>query len=251
MSTQKLAVLIATVLLFGLILVLLIVFPRNGADHSIPDTSPTEDTPHVQTPAPDTSPTEDTPQPPAPEKPVIYLYPTEKTEITVALDYDGVLDYTYPAYNGGWHVTAYPDGTIINRSDNREYSYLFWEGHGAAKYDFSRGFVIPGCDTEKFLRETLENIGLVPIGLVPREYNEFIVYWLPKMKDNAFNLIAFQQEAYTDGARLSISPEPDSVLRVFMAYKSLNAPVEIPPQELGAFTREGFTVIEWGGSEVK
>jgi hypothetical protein len=35
-----------------------------------------------------------------------------------------------------------------------------------------------------------------------------------------------------------------------MAYKPLEAPVDVPPQELAAFTRTGFTVIEWGGCEV-
>lgn len=183
---------------------------------------------------------------PAPEKPVIYLYPTEETEIEVQLSYDGVLDYTYPAYDGGWRVRAYPDGTIVNHADGRAYSYLFWEGHGAAEYDFSRGFVVSGHETEAFLQRKLAHMGLLP-----KEYNEFIVYWVPRMKDNAYNLIAFQQEAYTDGARLTISPQPDSLLRVFMAYKRLSEPIEVPPQVFEPFVRVGFTVVEWGGSEVR
>ena len=39
------------------------------------------------------------------------------------------------------------------------------------------------------------------MGLTPREYNEFIVYWLSKMQHNAYNLIAFQGSEYTDHAR--------------------------------------------------
>ena len=31
------------------------------------------------------------------EKPVIYLYPEEETEVTVKLDYNGTLTSTYPA----------------------------------------------------------------------------------------------------------------------------------------------------------
>ena len=61
-------------------------------------------------------------------KPVIYLYPTEPTVVLVELRYNGVLDFAYPEYNNGWEVTAYPDGTLVNHFDNREYSYLFWEG---------------------------------------------------------------------------------------------------------------------------
>ncbi len=34
----------------------------------------------------------------------------------------------------------------------------------------------------------------------PKEHNEFIVYWLPRMQDNAYNLISFQSEACTDAA---------------------------------------------------
>ena len=42
-----------------------------------------------------------------------------------------------------------------------------------------------------------------------------------------------------------------SVLRVFMAYKKLNKPVEIEKPDIKEFHRRGFTVVEWGGTEVK
>lgn len=35
------------------------------------------------------------------EKPVIYLYPEQETEVEVQLDYDGTLICTYPEYNTG------------------------------------------------------------------------------------------------------------------------------------------------------
>ena len=92
---------------------------------------------------------------------------------------------------------------------------------------------------------------LAEIGLTPREYNEFIVYWLPKMQDNPYNLISFQSEAYTDAAKLDIDPTPDSVLRVFMAWKPLGRPQNIEPQTFASFERNGFTVVEWGGCEGK
>ena len=83
------------------------------------------------------------------------------------------------------------------------------------------------------------------------EAEEFIVYWLPRMQNNAYNLISFQTEAYTSLAQLEIAPAPDSLLRVFMAYRPLNAPVEVPPQRFEAFVRTGFTAVEWGGAEVR
>ena len=178
------------------------------------------------------------------EKPVIYLYPEEKTDVSVNLDYNGELIVTYPQYNGSWTVTAMPDGTLYDENGN-EYSYLFWEGIADIEYDFSKGFCVKGEDTVEFLRYALSELGLTP-----REYNEFIVYWLPRMQDNKYNIISFQSDCYTDSAVLSVSPEPDTVIRVFMAYYPSDTVVEIEAQELSAPQREGFTVIEWGGTKV-
>ena len=177
-------------------------------------------------------------------KPVIYLYPEEETEVTVRLDYDGELTCTYPAYEDGWTVTAAPDGTLRDEA-GQTYSYLYWEGVARTEYDFSRGFCVPGADTAAFLEDALSRLGLTR-----REANEFIVYWLPRMEPSPYNLIAFQAEAYTDHARLTVTPEPDSLLRVFMAWKPLEAPADLPAQELPAFKRTGFTVVEWGGAEL-
>ena len=177
-------------------------------------------------------------------KPVIYLYPEETTEVSVEVDCP--LTVTYPTYNEGWTVTAEPDGTLTNHADGREYSYLFWEGEGYGEMDFSDGFVVKGEDTVSFLQDKLSEMGMTP-----REYNEFIVYWLTYMQDNPYNLISFQWDNYAESAKLNITPEPDNMLRVFMAFKALDEPVEVPEQELPVLNREGFTVVEWGGTEVK
>ena len=179
------------------------------------------------------------------EKPVIYLYPEKEMEVKVQLDYDGKLVCTYPEYDNGWNVVAQPDGTLCDYS-GKTYSYLFWEGNTHATYDFSKGFVVKGSETAEFLEEKLSEIGLNP-----KETNEFIVYWLPRMQENKYNLITFQTKAYTDVAKLHITPEPDSILRVFMAYKELEEPIEIEKPAIAPFERKGFTVVEWGGTEVK
>ena len=167
-------------------------------------------------------------------------------DVSVKLDYAGDLTVTYPTYDGGWQVTAQPDGTLTNHADGLEYSYLFWEGNGQLEVDFSEGFVVKGEDTAAFLQKTLSDMGLTP-----KEYNDFIVYWLPFMQENAYNLISFQQENYTEQAKLDIHPAPDSVLRVFMAFRSLEKTIEVKPQEFQPFERNGFTVVEWGATEVK
>ena len=175
-------------------------------------------------------------------KPVIYLYPEKETEVSVRLDYDGTLTCAYPAYDGGWTVTAQPGG-ILTDAEGRTYNYLYWEGITQTEYDFSQGFCVPGEDAAAFLEDALTQLGLTR-----REANEFLVYWLPQMEPNPYNLIAFQSAAYTNRARLTVTPEPDSVLRVFMAWKSLDAPAEIPEQDLPAFDRTGFALVEWGGA---
>lgn len=176
------------------------------------------------------------------EKPVIYLYPETTMDIEVKLEYNGRLTCTYPEYQDGWTVTAHPDGTLTDQS-GKAYNYLYWEGTSHAEYDFSEGFCVAGKDTAAFLEAALEQLGLTR-----REANEFIIYWLPRMQSNAYNLISFQTDAYTDNAALNITPAPDSVIRVFMAWKALEQPVDIEPQDLISTERIGFTVVEWGGA---
>ena len=177
-------------------------------------------------------------------KPVIYLYPTEETEVSVQVQLNGHLTCTYPAYQDGWKVVAEPDGTLTDAA-GMTYHYLYWEGETLAEYDFSEGFCVPGKDTAAFLEQALSQLGLTR-----REANEFIVYWLPLMEANAYNVISFQQERYTQSAKLEISPEPDTLIRVFMAWKPSDAPVEQKPQTLTAPERIGFTAVEWGGTIV-
>ena len=176
------------------------------------------------------------------KKPVIYLYPEEKTAVSVDLDYAGELTCTYPEYENGWKVIAEPDGTLYD-ANGKEYNYLYWEGKQTAKMDMSKGFVVAGKDSAQFLEDSLAKLGLTR-----KEANEFIVYWLPILQENAWNLISFQGKAYTDTAVLKINPQPDTVIRVFMAVQPLDAYKEVEEQTLTAPERKGFTVVEWGGT---
>lgn len=184
------------------------------------------------------------PDPNACYKPVVYLYPEKETEVSVDLMLDGRLTCTYPAYNKGWKVTAFPDGTLIDEK-GQSYNYLYWEGETNVQYDLSEGFCVKGEETVAFLENALEQLGLTR-----REANEFIVYWLPLMEQNPYNIISFQSDIYTDAAKLQIAPMPDAMIRVFMAWKKSDFFIELPKQELSAVGREGFTVVEWGGTEL-
>lgn len=175
-------------------------------------------------------------------KPVIYLYPEDITDVSVKLDYNGTLTITEPEYGDGWNVTAYPDGRII--ADGKEYPYLFWEGKKAYELDENAGFCVSGSDTESFLLEKLSYLGLNE-----GEAADFMEFWLPHMEKNAYNIIRFHGEDYTDNAVLDISPLPDTVIRVYMTFTASDEYVDIAPQTLEAAPeRSGFTVVEWGGS---
>ena len=186
---------------------------------------------------------------PTVDKPVIYLYPPQEEAVTVRLDFAGKLTADYPSFDqklGGWLVTAFPDGHLIDPRDGREYSYLFWEGEHRTDWDLSTGFVVRGSDTRQFLQDTLPKLGLTP-----REYNEFIVYWYPKLQASRFNLIHFAGREYTDTAVLNVTPSPDSVIRVFMVWEPLATEISLPSQVFPPVNRHGFTVVEWGGTEVR
>ena len=57
------------------------------------------------------------------------------------------------------------------------------------------------------------------------------------------------EEQYEELAPLTVTPEPDSVVRVHMVSLPLDEPIEIPEQELTPMERTGFTVVEWGGTD--
>lgn len=185
------------------------------------------------------------PDPEAAYKPVIYLYPGEVIDVSVLLPIKGKLTCTYPAYQDGWSVTAAPDGTLTDAA-GQTYNYLYWEGLLNTQYDMEQGFCVKGADTAAFLEDALAKLGLTR-----REANEFIVYWLPMMEQNPYNIIFFQTDAYTDAAPLAITPAPDTLIRVFMAWQPSDTPVTLPSQELTAPTRTGFTVVEWGGAQIQ
>lgn len=176
------------------------------------------------------------------KKPIIYLYPEQIQETEVTLNVSGKLTTTYPKYDNGWQVTAHPNGDIIHNG-NRYYG-LYWESLGDYQYKLDTGFVIGKNDLVPFLEQTLSDLGLNY-----KERQEFIVYWLPELEQSEYNLIHFSTTDYVENARLTISPEPDTLIRIFMVCKPLDKSQDIVNQILPPMPeRCGFTVVEWGGS---
>lgn len=178
-------------------------------------------------------------------KPIIYLYPEKEEKVEVKINKKEILTHTYPKYNEGWNVTAHPDGTLED-GNGRKYYALYWEGLYKVDIDKTKGFCVKGEDTIKFLEEKLEKLGLNE-----REAEEFIVYWLPQLENNEYNYIYFKQtEEVNDITGLDISPKPDTLIRILMVFKPLNKKIKVEEQEIVTPSREGFTVVEWGGSKI-
>jgi hypothetical protein len=176
-------------------------------------------------------------------KPVIYLYPTQSEKISVKLNPLGGFTYSEPAYNSGWNVIADPQSNITNLADGKIYPYLFWEGRGGMYQTPDRGFVIKQTEVHGFLQTKLRELGLNN-----KESADFMQFWEPKMQGAPYYFVTFMGNNIMDElAPLSVSPKPDTVIRILMDFKPLNQPISVEGYSIRTPARKGFTVVEWGG----
>ena len=179
-------------------------------------------------------------------KPVIYLYPEETMDISVQLKIKNSKFTTiYPKFNkkNTWNVKAKPNGDILIK--DKTYPYLFWEADSYAPQETNEGFIVSEENAEKFLEEKLDILGLNE-----KEKTDFITYWLPVLLRNKLSICSFQSKKFFDNFELNITPKPDSMIRVFLTIKKLERPINIREQKLESVERKGFTVVEWGGSDI-
>ncbi len=181
-------------------------------------------------------------------KPVIYLYPTKDTKVDVKLVNDTLITCSYPKYIDGWSVLAKPNGDLTYLSTGRSLYSLYYESNNIVDFNVTNeGFVVKGEDAISFLEEKLEILGLNE-----HEAEEFIIYWLPKLEANEYNYIRFATKEEIDANMpLEVNPNPDSVIRVLMTYKGLKTPFSVKEQVLETPKRDGFVLVEWGGTEIK
>lgn len=180
-------------------------------------------------------------------KPVIYCYPTQAQQISIQVALKGEMTHSYPHYpTTGWSIWATPDGTLKDEKTGQTYPYLFWEGESTYRYTLDEGTVIAGKQSAAFLEQQLAHLGLNR-----REATDFITYWLPELERSPYNLIHFSTTAYAEQAPLHITPAPETLIRVFMVYQPLGAPIVVAPQTLPKVERQGYTVVEWGGKQAQ
>lgn len=176
-------------------------------------------------------------------KPVLYLYSKEKTEVTISFERPEDLLTTYPKYSTNWQVTALPNGDLYDKKGNYYYA-LFWDEKNNTNQQFTEGFYVTKDTAIIFLETTLDKIGLSP-----REKNEFIMYWLPILEKNQKSVVNYTlTEERNKQNKLTIVPEPDSILRVAINIKKVSKKINIKEQKLPHFNRNGFSAVEWGGT---
>ena len=190
------------------------------------------------------------------KKPVLYLYPTRTMGLSVSLDYEGTLTYTYPTpqarVDGGvtWQVTAAPDGDLTDAS-GRHYPSLFWEGEEPAILAQNEGFVVEADAAAAFLEDKLSTLGLSE-----REAAEFITFWGPRIAERGRALVTFASEEFARKAvyrftDLSSGAEivPDTFIRVYIVVGDVPQAAVREQKLVPAPARTGFTAVEWGGTE--
>lgn len=181
--------------------------------------------------------------PPLDYKPVIYLYPTTPTDVTVIYENDENLVTTYPKYNDAWRVHADVDGTLTDARGRRYYALFFDEVRTHA-VNFTEGFYVTSESALSFLEEKLAYLGFTE-----REANEFIMFWLPVLERNGQSVVYFEQTSEREAeCPLTVTPASDSTLRVMIHIKKVHEPIYLPEQTLEPFERRGFTLVEWGGT---
>lgn len=184
-------------------------------------------------------------------KPVIYLYPKEKTLVDVKVTMqEGKVVISDPLYDNafkGWDdVLAYPDGTLFLKG--QRYHELFYETVVKGVVAPKNGLIIPREKLEENLRRITTSLGLNSF-----EQQEFLDYWLPELKSLNSRYILFS--LLDDGTKkriddVEITPKPDTFIYLAAYFKPLQELIEIeslilpvtPPE------RVGFTAVEWGGT---
>jgi PKD repeat protein len=183
------------------------------------------------------------PTPPLSAKPVIYLYPTKTEQVNVKVNPIDGFTKTDPSYGSGWNVVATPNSVLTNLSDGKTYPYLFWEGINEIADTPQEGFVVAQSDIPALLTQKL-----ALFGLNAQERADFLAFWVPRLSQAPYYFITFTPRSEIDRmAPLSITPQPDTIIRVLMDYKPLDKPISVEPLQITPTGRNGFTVVEWGG----
>ncbi|MCH2233253.1 MAG: hypothetical protein MK078_03285 [Crocinitomicaceae bacterium] len=188
------------------------------------------------------------------DKPVIYCYSEDPISVNLKLGFKSDLTFTYPQYKEGWRFEVDQKGIT---AEGKEYPYLFWEGktdeltYNVGLENEIEGYIVNTDTVVSFLENTLS-----AFGLNQNEKTDFITFWGPRMVGMEYALVQFQtNDLYAQNiASINCEPRPDAMFRLFMNFTPLTSEelpgITIVNPQIESFERSGFTLIEWGGSEI-
>jgi hypothetical protein len=175
-------------------------------------------------------------------KPNIYIYPTERSQISVNLSFPqgGKIITSIPYYGNGWVIDVDTSGII-----NSKYEYLFYESEQPDVWQLNEGWIIKRSELETFFTDNM-----LKYGFFGREIKDFTDYWIPKLANSEYYEIYPQESDIIETVvKLAITKVPDNSLRLFYVIKAVNNSsnnkINIPIEN-NKFNRRGFYVTEWG-----
>jgi hypothetical protein len=168
--------------------------------------------------------------------------------VDVNLAIPGHVTVSIPTYEAdGWQdVLAHPGGKLSYRG--KTYSELYYESAVTRANPPKTGVIIEKHDLRSRLSELLTQFGLNQA-----EKQEFMDYWMPRLTALPGNYILFSIFDPVEKERVDsvhLNPEPDTRIEILAYFKPLEFPIFISPLVLpeNPPTRNGFTMVEWGGT---
>lgn len=190
------------------------------------------------------------------EKPIIYLYSDKTVQTDLTLSPVGELSFTYPHYNKNWQVETQKNGDIKNLKSGKSHPYLFWEAnHTNINFknasNVFEGYLIQTDTVVQFLENRLTQFGLNA-----KESTDFITYWAPRLMQKQYAIIQFmiEDDYHEVFGGIHSSTPLDFKLRIGMLYEVTEFKPSLKirtPKPILMNKRHGFSLIEWGGIELK
>lgn len=178
-------------------------------------------------------------------EPMVYLYPTIPQEVSVFVG--GLpLSATWPRHGpDGWTVHATPESHLTDVHSRWRGRSLFWEAVTRHWSPPDQGWVVPGEALVRWFDTWLPRLGLSP-----DEAADMAQAWIPRFADTPWVRIGLIPQARLDDLfPLEITPTPDLVHRILLDFVPMDEPIQLKPPELPELPRrDGFVVVEWGGT---
>lgn len=173
------------------------------------------------------------------DKPNIYIYPETAIDIFVELLFPlgGYVIKSIPEYGDGWSVNVNEFGLI-----NNSYDFLFYEAVQPDIWQYEEGWCIKRDSLHNFFEMNMK-----AFNFSEKEINDFTEYWIPLFNGfKYYNIYPQTNDTINRVVVLRLSKIPDNIGRLFYGIIGSNEFKVIPEAKVSPFTRDGFTVMEWG-----